>query len=204
MSSDLARALESWAPAFGLTLTPAWVAGCEKHAALLLKWQQRLSLAGYQTPGEFARWGYLEGLFVASDLSDGTLIDVGAGAGLPGAAIALALPTTPIIWLEPQQKRWAFLKEVRRHLALNHVRVERKRFEEFAAPEDAIYLVRALDRLEERMDELLELARRRRGIAVLAGESLCCRIATAEGFAVSRKAIPTAENRWFVLMTRRG
>lgn len=53
--------------------------------------------------------------------------DLGAGAGLPGIAWALARTDLSLVLLEPSQRRVQFLREVVAELALGHVSVVRGR-----------------------------------------------------------------------------
>lgn len=46
------------------------------------------------------------------------VVDVGSGAGIPGLALACALPSTPFVLVEPRRKRIDFLTAARRTLGL--------------------------------------------------------------------------------------
>jgi 16S rRNA (guanine527-N7)-methyltransferase len=61
-----------------------------------------------------------------------SLVDLGSGAGLPGIVLALLLPDTEVILLEPALRRATFLEEVVAELALGHTRVVRARAEQMA------------------------------------------------------------------------
>lgn len=204
MAGELATALQFHSAEFGVNLQTHWVYRCECHFALLQKWQQRISLTRYRDLDEYARWGYLEGLFVANTITAKTVVDVGAGAGLPGVAMALARTDTAFVWLEPRMKRWAFLKEIVRELELRNVSVLRTRFEDFDAPAEAFYFVRALDQFGEHLDELVRLASERQGLAVLAGdrvrESL---LSKSAHFEIDVLPIPTSESRYLVVLRTR-
>lgn len=204
MTFELIEALHRGALEFNLTISQHWTHCCALHFELLQKWQRRVSLSSYRTLDEYARWGYLEGLVVAQSLAENTVIDVGAGAGFPGVAMSAALPETAFIWLEPQRKRWAFLKEVVRELKLENVSVVRERFEEFDAPREALYFVRALDQLDEQLNRLLRVASERRGLAVLAGSQVRESLFTSlTAFEINETRIPTADNRYFVVLRPR-
>jgi len=56
----------------------------------------------------------------------GRLLDVGSGNGFPAVPLLLARPGVEGVLLEPRERRWAFLREVARELALRaEVRRER-------------------------------------------------------------------------------
>lgn len=64
--------------------------------------------------------------------SAGTVADVGAGAGLPGVALALARPDADFILIEPMERRVDWLDTVIRDLGLNNVQVIRSRAEDLS------------------------------------------------------------------------
>lgn len=62
----------------------------------------------------------------------GTVLDVGSGAGLPGIVLAIARPDLPVTLLEPMERRVTWLEEVKETLELDNVTVLRARAEEVA------------------------------------------------------------------------
>ncbi|HEY2304394.1 MAG TPA: 16S rRNA (guanine(527)-N(7))-methyltransferase RsmG [Streptosporangiaceae bacterium] len=80
-----------------------------------------------------------------------SLVDLGSGAGLPGIVLALLLPDSEVILLEPALRRATFLEECVAELALANARVVRARAEQMVG-ELAVDVVTAravapLDRL---------------------------------------------------------
>jgi 16S rRNA (guanine527-N7)-methyltransferase len=63
----------------------------------------------------------------------GVLVDIGAGAGLPGVVLALLRPSVRVILLEPLLRRSVFLEECVAELGLANATVVRARAEEKAA-----------------------------------------------------------------------
>ncbi len=61
-----------------------------------------------------------------------SVLDLGAGAGLPGLVLAASRPDLEIVLLEPLQRRAAFLQEAVDNLGLPQVRVVRARAEDVA------------------------------------------------------------------------
>ncbi len=59
-----------------------------------------------------------------------SVIDLGSGAGLPGVVLAMLLPDSEIVLLEPMARRAAFLEECVRVLGLGNAAVHRARAEE--------------------------------------------------------------------------
>jgi 16S rRNA (guanine527-N7)-methyltransferase len=59
-----------------------------------------------------------------------SLIDLGSGAGLPGVVLAMLLPDSEVVLLEPLARRAAFLEECVAALGLGNAAVRRGRAEE--------------------------------------------------------------------------
>ncbi|NLS10438.1 16S rRNA (guanine(527)-N(7))-methyltransferase RsmG [Nesterenkonia sp. MY13] len=62
--------------------------------------------------------------------AEGSVADVGSGAGLPGIALALARPDVDFTLIEPMERRVDWLAEVVRDLGLENVQVIRARAED--------------------------------------------------------------------------
>ena len=60
------------------------------------------------------------------------VIDLGSGAGLPGIVLAMLLPESEIVLLEPMARRASFLDDCVQQLGLGNARVCRQRAEEAA------------------------------------------------------------------------
>jgi 16S rRNA (guanine527-N7)-methyltransferase len=61
-----------------------------------------------------------------------SLVDLGSGAGLPGIVLALVLPDSEVVLLEPALRRATFLEECVAELGLANARVVRARAEQMA------------------------------------------------------------------------
>ena len=61
--------------------------------------------------------------------TDGAVVDVGTGGGLPGIPLAIMLPETRFVLVESNRKKCAFLGQVRRVLGLDNVNVCNMRME---------------------------------------------------------------------------
>jgi len=122
------------------------------YVELILAWNRRISLTSIKDPKEIVQYHFVEsflGANIAGPL-EGRLADVGTGAGFPGLALKLYVPSVVVTLIEPNAKKCAFLGEVVRKLDLQGVEICRSRFEDFAveAKFDAISS-RALGNLAE-------------------------------------------------------
>lgn len=102
------------------------------YIALLLEWNQKISLTTVTDPVEIVKFHFGESLFVASalEIRNGRLADVGSGAGFPGIPIAMAIAGAQVTLIEANAKKTAFLSEVVRRLQLSNVSVVRSRMED--------------------------------------------------------------------------
>jgi 16S rRNA (guanine527-N7)-methyltransferase len=88
------------------------------HFSLLCQWNRKLNLTSIRREEEIVLRHYCESLFLAGLLvpPPTTLVDIGSGAGFPGAVIALALPAVSVTLVESHQRKAVFLRESCRHL----------------------------------------------------------------------------------------
>lgn len=112
--------------------------------------------------------------------TDGTIVDLGSGAGLPGIVVAAMRPQAQVVLIEPMERRCAWLAEVVETLDLKNVEIKRGRAEEFHGAFEADALtaraVAPLDRLARWSFPLL----RKGGVLVaLKGRNVADEIAPA-------------------------
>lgn len=106
-----------------------------QYTALLVEWNQRMNLTAIKEPEGIIVKHFMDSLSVLAALdpvaSDGfRLIDVGTGAGFPGAALAILRPTWRVTLLEATRKKVEFLDAVVQALGLENVTTLRGRAEE--------------------------------------------------------------------------
>lgn len=129
--------LERWndllsgaAEVLGGPLDPGVLDGLAAYLELLSKWNARINLSGSREPEALA--GHvLDCLGVVPHVPADAkrLVDVGSGAGLPGAILAIARPGLAVTALEPVHKKHAFLAAVRRELGVNNLQAFAERVE---------------------------------------------------------------------------
>jgi 16S rRNA (guanine527-N7)-methyltransferase len=129
--------------AAGLGVDPTAAHRLARYLDLLAAWSERTNLTAARTAA--ARIGLLVQpvVAVAGRVAAGTLLDIGSGNGSPGLVIAALRPDVQVTLLEPRRRRWAFLREAARALALA-VDVRRERHDEYQGPPAATVTVRAL------------------------------------------------------------
>lgn len=122
---------------FGVDLTPTQQEQFEKYYHLLVEWNEKFNLTAITEYTSVQLKHFLDSLSAAPILlkegaADKRLIDIGAGAGLPGLPLALAFPDLRVTLLEATGKKVRFLDEVIRELDLQNVMAVPARAEEYA------------------------------------------------------------------------
>lgn len=126
------------ARAFDLDLAPAQLEQFVRYAELLIDWNLRFNLTSIVDPRDIVIKHFLDSLSVVRSIPPGPikLIDVGAGAGLPGLPIKLVRPDVSLTLLEATRKKCDFLKAVIADLQLTDAQVINARAEEAGRLED--------------------------------------------------------------------
>ena len=103
------------------------------YQALIGKWTKVYNLTAVRDPAEMMTHHLLDSLAVIAPLlrhmKQGTLLDVGSGAGLPGTVIAICCPAIAVTCVDTVAKKATFIKQVALELKLTnltglHARVE--------------------------------------------------------------------------------
>lgn len=104
--------------------------------ALVRQWSRKTDLVRVRSPRELAELLFLDARELAAVIpDDGSVLDVGAGAGAPGLPLALLRPDLELTLLEPRRRRVTFMRLAAGSLGLGErVAVREGRLEE---PPDA-------------------------------------------------------------------
>jgi 16S rRNA (guanine527-N7)-methyltransferase len=124
--------LASGARELDLDLSPAQLEQFARYADLLIEWNLRFNLTSIVDPRDIVIKHFLDSLSILRSIPPGSikLIDVGAGAGLPGLPIKLVHPEVSLTLLEVTRKKCDFLKAAIGDLQLTGVQVINARAEE--------------------------------------------------------------------------
>jgi len=110
-----------------ITLPDQSISGLVQYALELIKWNKKVNLIAKDTSLEdVVEKHFLDSLTLLPVLAlhatiNGTLLDVGSGAGFPGLVLKTTCPERPVILLEPRQKRVSFLNHIIRLLSLSDI-----------------------------------------------------------------------------------
>jgi 16S rRNA (guanine527-N7)-methyltransferase len=117
-------------PAFPLGLSDLQQGSLARFLAELDSWRRRLNLTG-RLSGDDLVTHALESAMGATLLPpEGAVVDIGTGGGFPGVPLAILRPDVAVTWLEPREKRAAFLRHVARVLPVENAVVQVARTED--------------------------------------------------------------------------
>jgi 16S rRNA (guanine527-N7)-methyltransferase len=108
----------------------------ERYADLLLQWNRTHNLTGLRTVASIGRGLFLDSLLFRSMLPRGPglrVVDIGAGAGIPGIPLRIVDPSIVLTLVESRRKPVSFLLSLVRELNLGDVDVSHGRAEEVVA-----------------------------------------------------------------------
>jgi 16S rRNA (guanine527-N7)-methyltransferase len=129
--------LDEGAKELGIHLTPLQLDQFEAYFRELADWNQRMNLTSVVEYEEVQVKHFLDSLTVTLAVPDGlaslgSVIDVGAGAGLPGLPLKLAFPHLRLVLVESVGKKTEFMRHVVSILGLSGVEVHTGRAEHLA------------------------------------------------------------------------
>lgn len=119
----------------GLSLNAAQVQQLDDYLALIQKWNKVYNLTALRDPAEMRTHHLLDSLSVIAPLQAQTgdrplkLLDVGAGAGLPGVVIAITRPDVEVTCVDTVAKKAAFVQQVAAELRLRNLHGQHARVE---------------------------------------------------------------------------
>lgn len=136
----------------------------QEYLDLFLSWNRTHRMTALDSPGAVVQDLFIDSLLFLALLPSRpiALVDIGAGAGIPGLPLRLADPTIAVTLIEARRKRVSFLLAAKRELDLGNVVVKEGRAEKLLEQEPD--LISAFDVVVARSvgpaATLLPLARR--------------------------------------------
>lgn len=121
--TDLRAGLSS----LGLSLDDSQIQQLLGYLDLIQKWNKVYNLTAVRDPAEMLTHHLLDSLAVVPPLrrqlpGAGRLLDVGAGAGLPGAVVAICCPELQVDCVDAVAKKAAFIQQAAAQLKLPNLR----------------------------------------------------------------------------------
>ena len=148
MSGGAEQTLRDGLRSLSLDLDDRQVEQLLAYLAMIGKWTQVYNLTAVRDPAEMMTHHLLDSLAAIPSLnhqlrqmgleSAARLLDVGAGAGLPGAVIAICCPTVAVTCVDAVAKKAAFIKQAALEIKLGNLAGLHKRVEQVTEPHDVI------------------------------------------------------------------
>ena len=127
----LAQVLADGIKALPLDLNEAQHKQLLDYLALLFKWNSVYNLTSVRDPMQMVTHHLLDSLAAVPAFADSrSVLDVGAGGGLPGIVLAIARPDMLVALIDTVHKKTAFLTQVKAELGLSNVTVYTARVEQ--------------------------------------------------------------------------
>jgi 16S rRNA (guanine527-N7)-methyltransferase len=114
------------------TAAPEQVDALLEYLQLLVRWNKTYNLTAIRDPQQMVTRHLLDSLTVLPWVTEGSLLDAGTGAGLPGIPLAIMRPHLEVTLLDSTGKKVRFLNHVVRTLKLEQVEPVQARLESWS------------------------------------------------------------------------
>lgn len=170
---------------------------------LLERWNPRLHLVAFQSPGEFATRHVLESLMLLHYLPPNARVaDVGSGGGLPILPCLLARPDLRASLIEASPRKAVFLRTALRETASQpQGTVVAARFEAIPTPPADFITCRALERFQEMLPRLIGWSPRPSTLLLFGGPTLGNAMRDL-GLRFENVLLPQSERRFLYVVTK--
>ena len=148
MSQALEAPLRAGLQTLGLVLEDGQVAALLEYLGLIQKWTRVYNLTAVRDPQEMLTHHLLDSLAVIAPMrrqlaalgvgESLRVLDVGAGAGLPGVVLAICCPALTVHCVDTVAKKAAFVQQVAVSLKLPNLRGIHARVESLTDPYDLV------------------------------------------------------------------
>jgi 16S rRNA (guanine527-N7)-methyltransferase len=134
--------------ALGFTLSDTQIAQLLGYHSLIQKWNKVYNLTAIRDPGEMLTHHLLDSLAIVAPLNrhivrqpsgaSVNMLDVGAGAGLPGVVVAICCPQVSVTCVDAVAKKMAFVQQAATELKLPNLKALHARVETLTDKYDVI------------------------------------------------------------------
>jgi 16S rRNA (guanine527-N7)-methyltransferase len=174
--ADLLQPFLSASAAAPSLLSEAQLSHISTYIDLLLRWNARINLTSVRQPDAIVTRHFGESLFAARHLFPNpeqatSLIDVGSGAGFPGAPIKLWAPQLGLTLIESNHKKVAFLRQLARTLTLTDINIVPSRAEAYIGPSVDVVALRAVESFSSALATAARLTAPGGRLALLIGQA---------------------------------
>jgi 16S rRNA (guanine527-N7)-methyltransferase len=132
-AQEIERKLTQGLQIMGLECSVTQIAQLTAYVLLIEKWNKVHNLTAIRNPLEMVTLHILDSLSVLNALLNQqpkSVLDVGAGAGLPSIPLAICLPQMSFSAIDAVQKKASFMRQAKAELGLSNFLVESGRVEQ--------------------------------------------------------------------------
>ena len=125
--------LKSYVKELGIELTEEMLQKLNDYADFLLEYNTHTNLTAIKTKEEVYLKHFYDSLTLTkiANLKEGTLLDVGTGAGFPGLVLAIVFPDLEVTLLDSNNKKITFLNECIAKLQIKNAHTVYSRAEDY-------------------------------------------------------------------------
>lgn len=109
-----------------------------QYIELIAKWNKAFNLTAIRNVDDMLTVHLLDSLAVMPYITANRVLDVGAGAGLPGIVLALCYPDKEFVLIDTNGKKTRFMTQAKIELGLHNVEVVHARVDEYGVDGSAI------------------------------------------------------------------
>jgi 16S rRNA (guanine527-N7)-methyltransferase len=120
---DVERKFQEWCEGLSIKLSPLQRKQFRDYYECLIDWNERINLTAITDPLDVYLKHFFDSLTVSivpQFRTEGTIMDVGAGAGFPSLPLRIAWPHVSVTILDSLQKRISFLETLVKQLGLEN------------------------------------------------------------------------------------
>lgn len=129
--SNLSARLQQGIDELSLSITPETQQKLIQYIELIAKWNKTFNLTAVRNIDEMLPRHLLDSLAVVPYITANRVLDVGAGAGLPGIVLALCYPDKDFVLIDGNGKKTRFMTQAKIELGLANVEVVHARVDEY-------------------------------------------------------------------------
>jgi len=130
-TDDLEQRIGGTLQSFAAELPDGSIPRLAAFLRMLARWNQAYNLTSVRDPAEMVTRHLGDSLTALPFIAGDRLLDIGAGAGLPGIPLAIALPACRVTLLDSQVKKARFLRQAIGELRLANAEVVHSRVEDY-------------------------------------------------------------------------
>ncbi|MBT3186747.1 MAG: 16S rRNA (guanine(527)-N(7))-methyltransferase RsmG [Candidatus Thioglobus sp.] len=131
--NELKQLLQDGADQMGLLLSDQQSDQLLDYLMLIFKWNKTYNLSAIRDLESGVKKHLLDSLSILPYIGNEPLLDVGAGAGLPGIVLAIVRPELSVSVLDSVGKKCRFMQFAKTQLKLDNLTVVNQRVEDFQA-----------------------------------------------------------------------